>query len=35
MALISARSFQNIRIDNGDVIGGAHETIKLRLGRPV
>jgi hypothetical protein len=35
MALISERDFYNIRVGNNDVIGRPHETLQLRLGRPV
>lgn len=35
MALISAKSFENIYFISVDVIGRASETLQLRLGRPV
>jgi hypothetical protein len=35
MVLIYASSPQNIQFRNNGVAGRAHETIQLRLGRPV
>ena len=35
MAFISIKTFGNIRVEDDNVAGRAHETIQLRLGRPV